>query len=298
MANQTDEMPKPQDVAQGDSGEVIKAMLLNIQNTMTSMNSRIESIQHENKEWRNRFEALEKECGDVKDSVEMAHNLIRDETAKREKSIKSLKDAIDRHTVEQAANLKVINSHSGQLKTLNNSVKVITGRLDSAVEDHRNLVKPIESLKVKMEGVLGEVNFPVNTTVVGQNVWYRPNKDLNKVVELIINKTLNLPEVKIVRVERKTGFESNAGLIKMGLETEGDVHRVLKEKQKLRAAPAKELREVFLRQSKSRETLLAERNQDTILHEIGVRDEYVRLSTGHLARKDNRYGRPGSNCGR
>ena len=57
---------------------------------------------------------------------------------------------------------------------------------------------------------------------------------------------------------RKSGFKSDAGLIKIELESETDVKRVLREKCKLRESAARELREVYLRQSKSEERLVSE----------------------------------------
>ena len=59
----------------------------------------------------------------------------------------------------------------------------------------------------------------------------------------------------------------------------------------LRELTAKEVRDVFLRQAKSEELIVVERNQDMLLWEMGVRDDYVRLPTGYLTKKDNRYGR-------
>ena len=53
-------------------------------------------------------------------------------------------------------------------------------------------------------------------------------------------------------------------------ESEEAVRTVLKNKRKLKDAPASELREIFLRQSKTAETLVAERNQELILREMGI----------------------------
>ena len=111
---------------------------------------------------------------------------------------------------------------------------------------------------------------------------------LESIASLIIHKKLELEEVKIKRVLRKSGWNSGAGLIKMELEHEVDVKTVLRNKSKLKKARAKELRNIYLCQSKKEEVLMPERNEDLILREMGVRDKFVRLHTGHLAPKHSR----------
>ena len=49
---------------------------------------------------------------------------------------------------------------------------------------------PIQNIKRKIEETLGDVDYPVNKTLIGQNVWHRENENLDKVAEFIINKTL------------------------------------------------------------------------------------------------------------
>ena len=81
--------------------------------------------------------------------------------------------------------------------------------------------------------------------------------------------------VKFTKVLQKSRQESGSGLIKIELTSTEDVKMVLKEKRRLKTAPAKELHDIYLCQSKSEESLVAERNQDVILREMGVRDEYI-----------------------
>ena len=134
------------------------------------------------------------------------------------------------------------------------------------------------NLKLKVEKDLGNTEFPVNRTIVAQNVWCDEEEDLLKKAKVIINKTLKLPEVVIVRVVRKSGWEHGQGLIKIEVRDASDVRKILKEKKLLRAAPAKELRRIFLRQSKKEEVLIMECNLDWLMYDIGVN---VILSSGN-----------------
>ena len=76
--------------------------------------------------------------------------------------------------------------------------------------------------------------------------------------------------MKIIRVARKSGWKTGRGLIKIELENPEQLKLVLKSKKKLKDTPVKEIRKVFLRQSKKEEMLVAERNEDLILRELGV----------------------------
>ena len=140
----------------------------------------------------------------------------------------------------------------------------MTGRLDAVAEDQQKIVGPLQHLKTRVEEAVGGVDFPVKKTIVGQKVWFQEGENLEKVAELIIHKTLELPEIQIVKVERKSGQETGSGLIKIELQDASDVRKVLRNKRKLKQAKAKELREIFLRQSKSDEMLVSEQNQDVI----------------------------------
>ena len=217
---------------------------------------------------------------------------------------KEIQKNLDFYATAQSSTANVVNTHGENLRTLNDSVRGISERLDKVMDDQSHVMVPLQNLKERVEQSLGNVEFPQKKTVVCQNVWYTEGEDLNKVVELIINTTLELPEIKVLNIKRMSGRESGSGTLKVELESVDAVKTVLKEKHKLSTAPAYELREIFLRQSKSEETLVAERNQDTILREMGVRDNYVRLQNGHLTRRQNRYsprgtrGRPDSHSGR
>ena len=119
-----------------------------------------------------------------------------------------------------------------------------------------------------------------------QNVWYHQDEDLPKVCSTIIHEALNLLEIKIVQCEHKSGWETGTGLVKIELESNNEVKMILKKKQELRNSQVKELSDVFLRQSKKEEVLLMERNLDLVMRDMGVCENYVCVSSGHLVRRD------------
>ena len=263
--------------------------VVNMSAKIDSVDQRVEQIQVENVEWKRRFEKLEKECSELKDSVEMAHNLLQNKSSTWKNEVASLKSALAQQSTEHNGMVQVVKAHGSQLRNMGETLKGVNNSIDIALEEQWKLVTPIQNMKMKMDEALGKVNFPMKKTIVCQNVWYRSDEDLSKVAKLIMNTTLELPEIKIVKVEQKSGFNSDVGLIKIELESEEAVKEVLRQKRKLRNAPMKELRDIFLRKSKSEEALVSERNQDIILREMGVQNEYIRLPAGHLAKKTGRY---------
>ena len=127
--------------------------------------------------------------------------------------------------------------------------------------------------------------------MVAQNVWYREGEDLNKVANTLIYKALGMSDdIKIVRVLRKSGKNTRSGLIKIELDSENSVKAVLEQKAELGKSEVREIHEVFLQRSKPEETLVMERNIDLILRDMGVHDDYVRVSSGHLVNKSSLKG--------
>ena len=288
-ANQTELETMPEEVNATEMMKMMYREVMGIKNTMNSVNEKIEQMQMENSAWRTRFETLEKNCDELKDSVELAHNLIQDDRKTNQCAIREVKETMKEQFKGFSSHTNVVNSQSGQIKTLEDTVRNVSVRLDVAIEEQGQISAPLQNMKTRIDEVLGNIDFPVKKTIVAQNVWYKENEDLFAIAKLIIHDTLDLPDIKIIRCECKSGTESGSGLIKIELENTSDVVSVSKNKQKLRDAPAQELRDIFIRPSRSAETLIAEKNEDTILREMGVRNEYVRLATGHLAKKKHRY---------
>ena len=90
---------------------------------------------------------------------------------------------------------------------------------------------------MKVESSLGSITFPTQKTVVAQKVWYKEDEDIVKVAETILHKALELPEIKVVRAERKSGWKTGTGLVKIELENNDCVRTVIKNKRKLKDAP-------------------------------------------------------------
>ena len=291
------------DEENGDDSNIMKKLLsevLGIKNSMRGVEETVKSIQSETKDWKKELKAVITDVNAVKlelngvkdglttvqDSVEMAHNLIQDESNQRKNAIKDLSEKMNTRQRENSDSAKLINTHSSQIRTVKEEVSLMQTRLDAVETAREGDLKPIEEMKHQVSDMLGQVDFPPKRTVVGQNVWYRENEDLDKVASTIIHHALNLDTIKILRVQRKSGWNSDAGLIKMDLESNDDVKSVLKKKRELRNSDVPEIRNVFLRQSKKEEGLVAEHNQNIILQELGIQNSYVRLPSGHLTRRE------------
>ena len=258
----------------------LRAKVENVSETMNVM-------QHDNAAWKQKLTALTSDVVDLKDSVEMAHNLINDEKNQRSYDIAAIKSEFTERTREQTQNLQLIKNQSSQIKNVTDGLKTIRNQVDKLEEAHKQVDAPMKELKGEVESMLGNVEFPVKRTIVAQHVWYKEGEDLFAVADLIVKKTLELDEITICNVAHKSGWESGSGLLKIELSSPDEVKQVLQNKSKLKKARAAELRNVFLRQSKKEEVLLLERNEDTILREMGVRDNFIRLSSGHLAPRNH-----------
>ena len=266
-------------------------LMLKLLEEMSEVKQTVKSIQEDNHSWKTQMQHLNTEVNDLKDSVEMAHNLINDEAAERVISINKLKADVNEKLSQVDRNLKTYQAHSAKISGLEGSIQTLRMRIDEQDQNQIELKMPLENLKRDVEETLGGVNFPVKRTIVAQHVWCRENEDIEEVASAIIHKALGLKDLKIVAAMRKSGKPGGDGLIKIEMESNEAVKTVLKNKRKLRDVAVREIREVFLRQSKPEGTLVAERNEDVILREMGVRDDYIRLPSGHLVLKsDNRGG--------
>ena len=173
-----------------------------------------------------------------------------------------------------------------EARVVNEAVATVTVRVDALETAQVDTIQPVQELKARVEDMLGEVAFPVNRTIVAQNVKFEENEDLSNVAGDIIHNALELPNIVILRTQRKSGWEKGAGLIKIELETNEAVKEVLKHKRKLKKATGEYMQSIFLRQSKKEEVLVHERNEDLIMRNLGIRKNYIRLPSGHLAMKE------------
>ena len=122
---------------------------------------------------------------------------------------------------------------TAQVKAVKEQVKGIQGKIDELDNQHSAAVAPITEIKSQVEEMLGQVDFPVKKTIMAQNVWYTIDKDIYKTASTIINKALELPAIKIVKVVQKSGQDTGAGLLKIELDCANSVKMVLKNKAKL-----------------------------------------------------------------
>ena len=239
--------------------------VMGLRSTMDNINTKVDTLQTEQAEWKKQFHLMTTEMSEVKESVEMAHNLINDETKNRQTAVSAIKEDLKERAKESAQNLTLLKMNLMQVKYVSDGLTSLRMKVDLLEEKQKDINKPLEELKTKIEDKLGHIEFPVKNTIVGQNMWYKEDENLEAVASLIINKTLELEDIKIVRVMRKSGWKNGSGLIKIELESSNAVKAVLKNKSKLKQSHAEELRNIYLRQSKKEEVLTMERNEDLIM---------------------------------
>ena len=222
-----------------ESTKLMKEMfkeVLGIKSTMNTMggqisaiNEKMEIMQRENAVWRQKIVNLESNCTELKSTVEQTQQMVYAETSKRQKGFRDVQEQLKLQAEELKPNTQAIKKHDKQITTLDENFKGIMAKVDELFSNRERLAAPLENLKSKVESALGEVNFPVKKTIVAQNVWFDEDEDLGKKVELIINRTLELPDIKIVNIERKSSFKG-VGLVRVELESNEHLKAVLKNK--------------------------------------------------------------------
>ena len=211
----------------------IKTTVNTMNNSITLLQNKMEMIQEGNQVWKQKLGLLENDITEVKASVEMVHNLILDETQDRQTAVNALKNEIVERSVENQNTLQLVKTQTAQMKTVKELVKGIQGKIDELDNQHSAAVAPITEIKSQVEEMLGQIDYPVKKTIMAQNVWYAADEDIYKTASTIINKALELPAIKIVKVVRKSGQDTGAGLLKIELDCADSVKMVLKNKAKL-----------------------------------------------------------------
>ena len=77
-----------------DSDEMMKRMykeIIEIKEMVSQVNLKVDNMQAENKIWTEKLTKVESELGEVQDSVNMAHDLIKDETETRKSETSAIK---------------------------------------------------------------------------------------------------------------------------------------------------------------------------------------------------------------
>ena len=262
------------------------AIMTQILDELKNVKTVMTQIQSENQDWKSKVTAIESDMKDVKESVNMAHNLINDEMKNREKIQKDLKSELMEQARELTNNAQLLVKQSGEIKSLKDDVTHTRQQLKSIAEEQVKLKSPLCELNNRINSVTEPVEFPIKTTLVAQNIWYSEEEDMLQKSRTLTHSTLNLPQIRIVRAVHKSGWKSGAGLVKIELGSEQDLETVLGRKWELKNSTIPEIKDIFLRQSKKEEVLLMEKNLDLVMRDLGVRDDYVRVKSGNLVRKD------------
>ena len=87
--------------------ELMKRLLAEVSDVKTM----VTSIQEDNQMWKNKLVGLEKDVTDIKESVNMAHNLAKDEKEAREKDVNEIKTILSERKKEQTHTNDLLKTH-------------------------------------------------------------------------------------------------------------------------------------------------------------------------------------------
>ena len=140
---------------------------------------------------------FETDLSDVKDSVDMAHNLIVDEKKERKENERAMKEELQERTRGINNYVQLIKGQSSDIKSLKEGLKHTNNKYDLLAKEQSDMKMPLQDMQKKVEESLGTVKFPVHQTIVAQKVWYTENENVMEVAKRIIHDTLNLHDVEI-----------------------------------------------------------------------------------------------------
>ena len=169
----------------------IKSLKGSFNSKMHDMDAKIDKIQEENKQWKEAVTTLERKMTEVKDSVEMAHNLVHDEAKVRSDAVQKLREDIGQRAIDHANSLDLIKKQAVEVKSAKDTIKVIQNRMDEMEQRQNDANAPVAEMKQQLELMAGPVEYPLNRMIVCQNVWYEVGEDINKIFSTIIHKALN-----------------------------------------------------------------------------------------------------------
>ena len=201
----------------------VKMMVGKLEHQTEHINATVQQMQAENIAWKNKLAVLEQDMGDVKDSINLAHSLIKDEAEARKQCDSKMNSEMNDRKKEISNNVHVLKCHYSDIKQLSKDVR----ENKQAVE---KLEKPMKEMKQQLKRVTGDTEYPVQCTVVAQWVWYEENENILDVTKLIVNETLNLNQVNVIRAERKSGQHTGSGLVKIEVGSEDEVKLILGQK--------------------------------------------------------------------
>ena len=118
--------------------------IMGIKTNVINLNTKVESIQEENAAWKQKLGLIDQEVGEVKVSLEMAHNLIADEKADRITAMQEVKMELTERKKENSNTLQLVKNQNSQIKSLNDSVRKVTVKLDEIDGQHENLLAPMK----------------------------------------------------------------------------------------------------------------------------------------------------------
>ena len=260
-----------------DLRELIKLSIQKHDNVSRKIDNLANDLRSENKKVREELNALSGTVNEHSEAIEFTNRRIDDISsdfvAERSKLTNSLKTVN-----ENGQNL------SKTVKRVQEDIKANKSRL-TACELQVNELQ--ETTKNKSTNV-DEEEFPVSKTIVLQNVLYTEPENIMKVARGVIHKCLGLSNVGIVKAKRISVRADGTGLVKVLVKSEDDLRDVLRNKMKIRDSRNPDVSKIWIKQSKTKQQLIAEQNSNTLLKECKLDGVLRMLPSGRLVRRSER----------
>ena len=89
------------------------------------MNEKIDSIQAENLEWKQRMGVVEHEVEELKGSVGLVHGLLKDEKLARENSERRVNEKLVEKSTELGNSLKLLQEQAQEVMNTKDAIRVV-----------------------------------------------------------------------------------------------------------------------------------------------------------------------------
>ena len=278
-SNDNDKPTEKDDLDNMDLRDLLKFSIRKNDKAMQEVNQKLDELKcelkEENKKIKEDLEAVKETVEEHSGAINFLSMKINDNADQMQQSKTELKDEI-KTVRENCDNLRKT------VKKCNDDNKAMKGRVATceAKMDQLDSI-PLQEAE----------EFPIERTLVMQNVLYSEPENITKVARGIIHKCLDLPSIEIVRAKRISVRDNGTELVKVVLKSNSDLIEVLRNKMKIKENRNADVSKIWILQSKSKAQLLMEQNTNTILRECNLDDILTRLPNGRIIRRSNRIAR-------
>ena len=256
----------------------IQSKLVELSETSKLMESRWKKFESEREEDREILNSLHEHCIENRNNINFLHEMIEETNGKIVEENSKLDAKLDQAAANHANLVETVHKHKNEQDSCEQCINKL-----SEISD-----KTVSLLNEKGLEVINDKEFPTDKMVVAMGVPFETDENLDQLAKTMINDVLQQEQVSVIRTKRMSTWRNGKGLVKIELGAKQHVSDVVQNKQKLRHCGKSKLQGIFLRPSKTTQTLVAERNQDLILKLTGYQQDVMRKSDGTLMMQNRR----------